>query len=194
MELAKRFVTENFFEEERRLFYVALTRSKKFLYVFSIEDKNSIFLNEISTHLMNIYIDTTERWHQGLSKFISNRIKGITSKLPIICPRCGRILTEKDGRYGKFLGCSGYYRIGCRYTYNLESKKDDYIDLEPLITTDRILNVLTENLKPIKLISTELKIDDDLDIKFLKLKLKEFERKNLITKTMIEEVEYWKTL
>ncbi len=24
------------------------------------------------------------------------------------CPRCGRAIIEKDGRFGKFLGCSGY--------------------------------------------------------------------------------------
>ena len=194
MELAKRFVTENFFEEERRLFYVALTRSKKFLYVYSIKDKNSIFLNEISPHLKNIYIDTTERWHQGLSNLISNHIKGIPSKIPIICPRCGRFLTKKEGRYGNFMGCTGYYGKGCKYTYTIESKKERYSDLEPQITTERILNVITENLKPIKVITADLKIDNDLDIKFIKLKLKEFERKNIITKIMIKEVEYWKTI
>ena len=278
MKLAKRFVAENFFEEERRLFYVALTRSRKFLYVYSIEDKNSIFLNEISPHFMNIYVDTTERWHQGLSDFISNHIKGIPSKMPIICPRCGRLLIEKEGRYGKFLGCSGYYRNGCTYTYDLESKNyDDFVpqieierinsekkeilkdsqlshlfiesekqnivsdgaktgkvilrsrvieinkDLEknlnldnrkvkirkkkktktfklkrknltPLISTEKILKILSGDLKPIKEITKKLKINNYLDARFLKLKLKEFERNKIISKTMIEGIEYWKTL
>ncbi len=109
-------------EEERRLFYVALTRSKKFLYVYSLENKNSMFLNEINPYLMNIYIDTGERWHQGLSGFISNYIKGISLEVPMICPRCGRLLTERtrkdNGR--KFIGCTGFSATGCKYTYNLE--------------------------------------------------------------------------
>jgi DNA helicase-4 len=131
MELAKRFPTESFFEEERRLFYVALTRSKKFLYVYSIEDKNSMFLNEINPYLMNIYVDTGERWHQGLSEFISNYVKGIDLEVPIICPRCGRLLIEKQGTYGRFLGCTGYSKTDCRYTYNLESQTEYQDDLLP---------------------------------------------------------------
>jgi len=122
MELAKRFVTENFFEEERRLFYVALTRSKKFLYIYSIEGKNSMFLKEINPYLMSICIDTGERWHQGLSEFISNYIKGINLEVPMICPECGRLLIERirkvDGQ--KFIGCTGFSATGCNYTYNLE--------------------------------------------------------------------------
>jgi hypothetical protein len=31
-----------------------------------------------------------------------------------ICPRCGGILVEKNGRYGKFTGCGNYPK--CRYT------------------------------------------------------------------------------
>ena len=79
-----------------------------------------MFLNEINPHLMNIYIDTGERWHQGLSEFISNYIKGINLEVPMICPRCGRLLIERirkdDGR--KFIGCTGFSATGCKYTYN----------------------------------------------------------------------------
>lgn len=31
-----------------------------------------------------------------------------------ICPRCGGILVERDGKYGAFIGCSNYPK--CRYT------------------------------------------------------------------------------
>jgi DNA topoisomerase-1 len=31
-----------------------------------------------------------------------------------VCPECGKPLLLRMGRYGKFLGCSGY--PGCRYT------------------------------------------------------------------------------
>ncbi|KKN62101.1 hypothetical protein LCGC14_0515430 [marine sediment metagenome] len=50
MELAKRFESDGFIDEERRLFYVALTRSKKFIYIYSMEQSNSMFLNEINPY------------------------------------------------------------------------------------------------------------------------------------------------
>jgi ssDNA-binding Zn-finger/Zn-ribbon topoisomerase 1 len=31
-----------------------------------------------------------------------------------LCPRCGGELVEKEGEYGKFLGCSNY--PNCKYT------------------------------------------------------------------------------
>lgn len=34
-----------------------------------------------------------------------------------VCPRCGGDLVERDGRYGKFLGCSNYPK--CRFTRKL---------------------------------------------------------------------------
>ena len=44
LEIAKRNVNANHFEEERRLFYVALTRSKNYLYIYTRENENSIFI------------------------------------------------------------------------------------------------------------------------------------------------------
>ena len=35
-----------------------------------------------------------------------------------ICPRCGGKLVEREGKYGKFFGCSNYPK--CRYTKNIE--------------------------------------------------------------------------
>jgi len=199
MELAKRFVTESYFEEERRLFYVALTRSKKFLYVYSIEDKNSMFLNEINPYLMNIYIDTGERWHQGLSEFFSNYIKGISLEVPIVCPKCGRLLTERtrgvDGH--KFMGCTGFFKTGCKYTYD----PDDFVEyqdqsipqLAPLfINEKKILQVISSDLQDINCIAEKLMIYDRLDLIHLKNKLKVFERKGNITKTLVEDREFWK--
>lgn len=42
---------EEKFEEERRLFYVALTRSKEYLYLYTHESAESIFLNEVEEYL-----------------------------------------------------------------------------------------------------------------------------------------------
>lgn len=33
------------------------------------------------------------------------------------CPRCGQLLCKRNGKFGSFLGCSGY--PACRYTENL---------------------------------------------------------------------------
>lgn len=37
-----------------------------------------------------------------------------------ICPKCGKDLVVKSGRFGKFIGCKGFIK-GCRTTYNLKS-------------------------------------------------------------------------
>ncbi len=48
-EIARNKQQRDTFEEERRLFYVALTRSKEFLHIFTIKNNQSIFLKEISS-------------------------------------------------------------------------------------------------------------------------------------------------
>ncbi len=211
LELAKRFVTDSYFEEERRLFYVAITRSKKFLYVYSLEEKNSMFLNEINPYLMNVYIDTGERWHQGLSEFFSNYINGISLEIPIICPRCGRLLTERTRRVDgyKFLGCTGFFSTGCNYTYNLEIlenlqdetipqtenpliKEEKAEKYEPILNTDKILQAISSEWQDFNYIIGKLKITDKLDIIYIRSKLKEFERKKYIKKKIVRNQEYWK--
>ena len=34
-----------------------------------------------------------------------------------VCPRCGGQLVERNGRYGKFMGCSNYPK--CRYVQKM---------------------------------------------------------------------------
>ncbi len=77
------------FAEERRLFYVSITRAKEVTYVLADRSKPSEFMYEIFDDLF-----------EG-------------SKL---CPKCqvGEVL-ERNGRYGKFYGCSNF-RYGCQYT------------------------------------------------------------------------------
>ena len=43
---------------------------------------------------------------------------------PYKCPICGKLLREREGKYGKFLGCSGYPQ--CQYTYDLTKRIDIY--------------------------------------------------------------------
>ena len=39
-------------------------------------------------------------------------------KEPQKCPKCGQYLVKRSGKYGAFLGCSGY--PNCKYTENLK--------------------------------------------------------------------------
>ena len=81
--------------EERRLFYVALTRCKEKLYLVALAGKESPFLGEIRDQLEGT--DTKE-----------------------ICPKCGGILEErlntKTGQ--KFLGCKNFPI--CKFTKDLD--------------------------------------------------------------------------
>lgn len=88
------------FAEERRLFYVALTRAKKKVFLVQIKEQESIFAQEIS-----------ERHGKEMKKEV------------FTCPRCkGRLLLKK-GKYGEFLGCSNY-KNGCKYTRNIGGKRN----------------------------------------------------------------------
>ena len=51
LEIAKRNHISNQLEEERRLFYVALTRSKNYLYIYTREKNQSQFLKEIENYV-----------------------------------------------------------------------------------------------------------------------------------------------
>jgi superfamily I DNA/RNA helicase len=51
LDLAKRRKGDKSFDEERRLFYVALTRTKECLYIYTHKDKRSVFLDEIKQYL-----------------------------------------------------------------------------------------------------------------------------------------------
>ena len=83
------------YDEERRLFYVALTRTKNNVYLFASKRNTSIFVNELVSDNKNIEV---------LNDFY-------------ICPNCGKKLVYRNGKYGKFLGCKGYPK--CTYTQKI---------------------------------------------------------------------------
>ena len=78
-------------DEERRLFYVAITRARKATYVMTLRGLESEFVREL-----NAFTDS------GGS----------------VCPQCGGTLVLRNGPYGRFMGCSNY-RNGCRYVRKL---------------------------------------------------------------------------
>ena len=73
------------YAEERRLFYVALTRAKKKAFLVTVNNQESErYGNELKR----------EQWE---------------------CPLCGGKLLKKKGPYGEFFGCSNYKTTGCKY-------------------------------------------------------------------------------
>jgi DNA helicase IV len=80
--------------EERRLFYVALTRARHGVYLLGISYSPSGFLTE-------------------LVEDESPRVGNTVPLYPTTCPRCqqGR-LRIKTGRFGEFLGCSTFPTCG----------------------------------------------------------------------------------
>ena len=137
------------FAEERRLFYVALTRTKNKVYLM-VSENESLFAKEIKqysnyliqgrygeTDLVNCPWCKTGRLvirknsqmgknFVGCSHYPNcnqsyNNIK-ILSK-PILCPACqSGFLVRRRGRYGEFLGCTNY--PDCKQTLDLYKDLD----------------------------------------------------------------------
>lgn len=87
------------YAEERRLFYVALTRARKKTFILTIEGQESIFAKELEKQYEN------ELKHERFS-----------------CPLCGGRLEKKTGQYGDFFGCSNYKTKGCKYIRKINGK------------------------------------------------------------------------
>ena len=73
------------FSEERRLFYVALTRARKKVWLVVNQYEKSSFIRELQHYYGNEF--ERERYS---------------------CPKCGNKLTKKVGKFGPFLGCTDY--------------------------------------------------------------------------------------
>ena len=88
-------------DEERRLFYVAMTRAKETAYIVSQNGHQSDFFKEM---------------------FPRNDAYG--KKVEMTCPLCGGVMILKTNQNGhKFYGCSNYRSKGCKFTRNCEPSK-----------------------------------------------------------------------
>lgn len=81
------------YAEERRLFYVALTRARKHVYLLTVKEKESDFEKELEEDF-----------------------KGLIRNETYTCPNCGGKLRIINGKFGKFLGCENYKAKGCNFT------------------------------------------------------------------------------
>lgn len=88
------------FAEERRLFYVAVTRARVKSYLVVVEGNESEFVLEME-----------------------NRYERELKKEAFTCPLCGGQLEKKSGSYGEFYGCSNYGKTGCTFKRKSYSSK-----------------------------------------------------------------------
>lgn len=93
------------YAEERRLYYVALTRAKKKVFLVTVNNQISEFAMELK-----------ERYKEALKRE------------PWECPLCGGKLIKKSGTYGDFLVCSNFKVTGCQYKRKMNASKEMKLD------------------------------------------------------------------
>lgn len=101
--------------EERRLFYVALTRARHGVFLLASKFAPSVFMEELEAEVE----------YSAMLRYPET--EGVTETgAPVEkCPECGRgRLKVRNGKHGQFLGCSEY--PSCRYTRDTASKTDRY--------------------------------------------------------------------
>lgn len=90
------------FAEERRLFYVAMTRTRNRTFVLTDSKVPSPFLSEFSPS-KSVCFTHLENWEKNSSLKFSG-----------VCPRCGDFLILRKTPKGSFWGCHGF--PNCRFT------------------------------------------------------------------------------
>lgn len=123
------------FAEERRLFYVAITRTKNRTFILTDNKSPSIFFGEFSESERTCFVSTNKNSSKGKAKcpvcktgdllevqgkrknFIScsnfpkcrYHLNDITIlQSPKRCPKCGGFLVKRKGRGHWFMGCTNY--------------------------------------------------------------------------------------
>ena len=138
------------YAEERRLWYVALTRTRNYTYIIANAENPSVFLEEIADQclVLNTERDLSEqrteiacpRCKTGRLVLRTNERDGTRfygcSNYPYCnysiddmvavsrnkkCRQCGDFMIFRKGRYGAFFGCHNYPR--CQHTEEYETNK-----------------------------------------------------------------------
>lgn len=137
------------YAEERRLWYVALTRTRNYTFIIANKDNPSMFLEEIKDQCLVLNPDYKEEERTeikcpncktGRLVLRNNESDGTSfygcSNYPYCdytiddtravyrnkrCLRCGDFMVYRKGRWGAFYGCHNYPR--CDYTEEYDSNK-----------------------------------------------------------------------
>lgn len=118
------------FAEERRLFYVALTRARKKVFLCVPPNNESPFIKELLEMTELIEIDKPD----GADEQSGHEEVGEESAS---CPKCKKgHLVLRTGRYGPFFGCSSYPE--CQYTENVKKGNKNSINKEKGKVTTKI--------------------------------------------------------
>ncbi|GAB3612552.1 hypothetical protein GCM10027415_08920 [Humibacter ginsengisoli] len=81
------------YAEERRLFYVALTRARRTVLLIARSGRESEFVTELI--------------QQGALDESSTGSKATPAAM--VCPKCSKgLMVERNGRYGTFLACNRF--------------------------------------------------------------------------------------
>lgn len=126
------------YAEERRLFYVALTRTKNTVYLITPKRNPSIFVRELveDGFIPNIFTDELIKcpkcggsmilreghFYGCLNYPLCDHSVSIDANLTLNCPICKDYLVKRKGRFGYFYGCNSYkfnnneVKDGCSYT------------------------------------------------------------------------------
>ena len=136
------------FAEERRLWYVALTRTRTYTYILVSKGKQSVFVDEIAEHcdIMNpeaiedegehfdcphcksgrlvLRVGSDGKQFYGCSNYpyCTYTINDFSAvKRNLRCRYCGDYMVYKKGQWGSFYGCHSFPR--CNYTEKYEHIK-----------------------------------------------------------------------
>lgn len=94
------------YAEERRLFYVALTRAKEKVYLLTQKGKESVFVKDLRNRYGSMLKEDKER-----------------------CPRCGATLALIEETDMQFYLCENFYgEKKCRYTKNIWMAPSEYLN------------------------------------------------------------------
>ncbi|MBD3186874.1 hypothetical protein GF325_08620 [Candidatus Bathyarchaeota archaeon] len=106
-----------------------MTRSKQYLYIFTVDEFESMFIDEIRPHVISRYIDRESRWNEELPRLIVTCMNGSRITGSPNCNECKKgYMVECSGNFETFLGCSNY--PDCRATLDpsRNNSKDTMMD------------------------------------------------------------------
>ena len=91
--------------------------------ISTIQSYNTIYLNDSDTEriynlLLQLNVRDSVSVYEHVHNIIAAKEEKETKIMQGICPKCGGNLVLRNGKYGRFYGCSNYPK--CKFTLNVE--------------------------------------------------------------------------